>query len=272
MNRKPVNQADRRVAPVQCYSGFTLVELLVVIAIITVLVAILLPALGRAQEAARRTKCASNLRQIYLGALSYANANSGWYPPYCASMGANGENWFGEAAGGFPWRKPASTPGNFVDDANFLTGYGYLIERVGSGRRYIGSWRVFYCPNASQAAFTDANARWWLDKGGTQVDSSYMQYNGAQASLRPYIANRITDRGRLVLLGDRLGWNGTVWAVDERNRSGSRYSNHPGGGNFVFNDGHVEFATYGARNNSKGFHLVGNINSNTPYKQGIPGK
>ena len=68
--------------------AFTLVELLVVIAIFAMLVTLLLPAVQAAREAARRTQCTNNLKQLGLGMLNYESAQQG-FPSAAVSGNSN---------------------------------------------------------------------------------------------------------------------------------------------------------------------------------------
>jgi prepilin-type N-terminal cleavage/methylation domain-containing protein/prepilin-type processing-associated H-X9-DG protein len=85
--------------------GFTLVELLVVIGIIAVMIAILLPALNRARESARRVQCLSNLRQIGTAFFMYTGENKGWFP--CVAV-------FGNALGYGAATAPAGFPADWM--------------------------------------------------------------------------------------------------------------------------------------------------------------
>src|SRR5438094_9588305 len=131
-------------------TGFTLIELLVVIAIISVLIGLLLPAVQAAREAARRTQCVNNLKQIGLALHHYEQAYKALPPGYVSNFDALG------ADTGPGWGWAAMLLPQFEQSPLFhAINFNLAIEAPANSTARLPIVNVFLCPSDSVQSF------WW---------------------------------------------------------------------------------------------------------------
>lgn len=161
--------------------GFTLVELLVVIGIITILIALLLPALRAAREQAKQVQCMSNLRQLGMMAHNYVSISNGYFP--IAKYG-DGDEW------------------DFRVVTDAVTGVK-LVE-PGILWLYKGTMKIQQCPSYEQASSTATDPY-----TGYNYNVSFIGHGHGEAVFAPRKMSQVKRLSETALFGDGQYYGGT---------------------------------------------------------------
>lgn len=187
--------------------GFTLIEILVVVAILSLLAAILFPVFARARENARRTSCASNLKQIGLGILQYAqDYDEVMVPSYLdGSCYANA---------GFSYPTNSGTC-----SGNPVSGNLRWMDLIFP---YVKSEALFNCPSVGEdASFDKYKFASGDDWGNYAANAAYLGKTGTDRLNPPFSEYRESPAGTFVRYGPiRLAMlqapSATVMVMDSR--------------------------------------------------------
>lgn len=231
------------------WRGFTLIEILVVVAIISVLAAILFPVFARARENARRAACLSNMKQLGLGIMQYAQDFDESFP------------YHGNTTSGFNGYDSAANAYYFATNAQ-----AGRPNCLGSLFPYVRSWEIYRCPSVS-LAYAPAAANGYEVNGIN--DTTY--YGNAVAFPSPPESVRrlasISRTAELIIMqetGTRFGAaimrparypaGYLQWHLVEATFNGpvqeTCSNNHFEGGNLLYADGHARWRKFTALRSS----------------------
>ncbi len=275
-------------APVSSRRGFTLIELLVVVAIIALLIAILLPSLGRARENAKRTTCSTHLRTWAQGFRMYADTNNDALPldgdngTSSAPIGkwSDSSLWFNGAA--------EATNNNSFNTLQLNEVDPTILQALPN----IGTNSIYVCPSAFESGAGSGDVMkngffetvGWYDSFNKTTRDMYLCYSmNSQLRNISYTSgvnypgkpnpSKPPDVGRLSLLNastvlvvekrvapselnmnDALQASVSTQALTQNKVAPKRFTaRHNYGGNVAFADAHVEwfsFDTVNAANNA----------------------
>ena len=200
--------------------AFTLIELLVVIAIIAILAAILFPVFARARENARRSSCASNLKQIGLGIMQYMQDSDGIYPVQL--------------------------------ETNPTVYWQYNVAP------YLKSTQIYSCPSAPSTIVFSGNSQfvayginYWLDYlGGYPIPATESTISNPSGTIllcdtTGWAGSPIVERGYYRAYPSYYGGfnnrNSTVYGFDYATPQTRVSDRHFDGTNILWCDGHVKW-------------------------------
>ena len=207
--------------------AFTLIELLVVIAIIAILASLLLPALARAKEKAKTTRCLSNQKQIALGYLLYASDNSDYLPLAAHEGDAAPCQWFFEIS-------------------------PYIANQIASYTGLVAKAKVVACPSARLEKVFPLSTPAAEAYGGYGQNYVYLGYLVEEDRKK---ITKVTKPIETCMNGDGLDsapglnwWNyGYLYPPSLPPWGATKvvpYVRHGKGGNYSWVDGHVSMTSW----------------------------